>query len=58
MNPAFILICLIGIVALWFSSSGIYKFIGKFICKIGKDAIDELKDIDNKTDSKKSEREE
>ena len=42
MNPAFIIIVILACIALWFLASALYKPIGKFIHKIGKDAIDEL----------------
>lgn len=44
MNPALIIIVVICCVGLWFLASGLYKPIGKFIHKIGKDAIDNLID--------------
>ena len=46
MNPALILLILIGGVALWFLASGLYKPLGRFIHKIGQDAIDELNDTE------------
>jgi len=46
MNPALGLIIVIVCIAVWFLASSLYKPIGKFIHKIGKDAIDELKNED------------
>lgn len=44
MNPAFVLIVLMACVAFWFLASFLYKPIGKFLHRIGKDAMDELND--------------
>lgn len=44
MNPAFIILVIIICIAIWFLASALYKPIGKFIGKIGEDAINELKD--------------
>lgn len=44
MNPALGIIVIIVCIAVWFLASALYKPIGKFIHRIGKDAIDELKD--------------
>ena len=46
MNPAFIIIIFLICFAFWISSSGAYKLIGKFFGRIGKDAIDTMKEID------------
>lgn len=48
MNPALGIIVVISCVAAWFFASGFYKPIGRFIHRIGKDAIDELKSEDDK----------
>lgn len=48
MNPALGLIVVIVCIAVWFLASALYKPIGRFISKIGKDAIDELKNEDDK----------
>lgn len=50
MNPAFILILIILCVAVWFLASALYKPIGRFLHKIGKDAMDELNDIESNDD--------
>ena len=42
MNPALLILIIIFVVALWFLLSFLYKPIGKFIFRIGKDAIDEI----------------
>jgi len=42
MNPAFAIIVVIVCIAVWFLASSLYKPIGKYVFKIGKDAIDEL----------------
>ena len=46
MNPALGIIGIIVCTAVWFLASSLYKPIGKFIHRIGKDAIDELKDME------------
>lgn len=46
MNPALGLIIIIVCIAVWFLASSLYKPIGKFINRIGGDAIDELKDVE------------
>lgn len=42
MNPAFAILVVVGLVALWFLLSAIYKPLGKFIYRIGKDAVDAM----------------
>lgn len=42
MNPAFAVLVALGSVAVWFLAAVLYKPIGRFIYRIGKDAIDEL----------------
>lgn len=42
MNPAFLLLAILALIALWFMASGLYKLIGMLLCKIGGDAIHEL----------------
>lgn len=44
MNPAFIILVIIICIAIWFLAFALYKPIGKFVGKIGEDAIRELKD--------------
>lgn len=50
MNPALGIIVILVCIALWFLASGLYKIIGKFIYKIGKDAIDEMMNDDTNKD--------
>lgn len=42
MNPALALIIIIACIAVWFLASALYKPIGRFIHRIGKNAADEL----------------
>lgn len=51
MNPALGLIVILVCIAVWFLASALYKPIGRFIHKIGKDAIDELKDEDDEAEN-------
>ena len=44
MNPALGIIAFIVCIAVWFLASALYKPIGRFIHRVGKDAINELKD--------------
>lgn len=44
MNPAFIVLVIIICIAVWFLASALYKPIGKFVGKVGEDAIKELTD--------------
>ena len=46
MNPAFAILVILGCIAVWFLASALYKPIGRFIHRIGKDAIDELTEED------------
>lgn len=46
MNPALAVLLFIAIVAIWFLLSGLYRIIGNFIYRIGKDAIDEILEED------------
>lgn len=48
MNPAMGLIVIILCIAVWFLMSKLYKPIGGLIYKIGKNAINELKNKDDK----------
>ena len=52
MNPAFLILVVIVCVAVWFLASALYKPIGKFFYRIGKDAIDTMneEDEENKTE--------
>ena len=42
MNPVFIFLVLIGLAAVWFLLSFSFKPIGRFFCRIWKDAADEI----------------
>ena len=44
MNQAFIILVIIICIAVWFLASALYKPIGKFVGKVGEDAIKELTD--------------
>lgn len=52
MNPAFLVIVVIVCIAVWFLASSLYKPIGKFIGRIGKDAIDTIKE-ENESEEEK-----
>lgn len=56
MNPAFLIIMFLLCIVIWFMASGIYKAIGKFIYRIGKDSIDAMTEDDDavKDKSKKN----
>lgn len=49
MNPAFIILVILLCISVWFLASSLYKPIGRFIHKIGKDAIDELTEEDKES---------
>ena len=42
MNPVFIFLVILGAIALWFLLSFVFFPLGKFIYRIGKDAVDEM----------------
>ncbi len=42
MNPAFIILVLLGAVALWFLLSFVFYPLGRLIYRIWKDAVDEI----------------
>ena len=48
MNPALLLIIIVGIILLWFLLAFLYKPIGKLFYRIYKDAIDEITSEDEK----------
>lgn len=54
MNPAFAILVIVGLVALWFLLSWLYKPLGKFIYRIGKDAVEAM--AENETNDIKKER--
>jgi len=43
MTPAFMILVLLGLIALWFLLSFAFVPLGKLIYKIWKDAVDEIK---------------
>lgn len=44
MNPALGLIVIVVCIAIWFLAAFLFKPIGKLVYRIGKDAIDEMKE--------------
>lgn len=48
MNPVFVFLVILGAVVLWFLLSFVFFPLGKFIYRIGKDAIDEMNREENK----------
>lgn len=55
MNPAFAIIVILCVVAFWFLASSLYRPLGKFFYKIGKDASDIMNEDDD-NDNKNTER--
>lgn len=53
MNPAFVILVLLGVVILWFLLSFAFMPFGRFLYRIWKDAIDEM----NKDDKEGKEKE-
>jgi hypothetical protein len=53
LNPAFVIIVIILCVAIWFLASALYKPIGRWIGRIGKDAIDTMNEEDKKESEEK-----
>lgn len=52
MNPAFIILVLLGAVALWFLLSFAFRPIGEIIHRIWKDAVDEINREDESEEKK------
>lgn len=52
MNPAFIILVILGAIALWFLLSFLFVPLGKLISKIWNDAIHETKNEDIKKEEK------
>ena len=48
MNPVLVFLILLGAVALWFLLSFVFFPLGRFIYKVGKDALDEMEREDKK----------
>ena len=53
MNPALIILILIGAVALWFLLSFAFRPLGDLICKIWKNVDDTINEDENETDEEK-----
>ena len=53
MNPVFVVLVILGAILLWFLLSFVFFPLGRFIYRIGRDAIDEM----NKDDKKEKENE-
>ena len=53
MNPVFVILVLLAVIALWFLLSFVFFPLGKIIYRIGKDAIDEMNREDNKNEKEK-----
>ena len=47
MNPAFIILVILGTILLWFLSSFIFIPLGKLVYRVVKDAIDVMNKEDN-----------
>ena len=56
MNPVFVFLVILGAVVLWFLLSFVFFPIGKFIYRIGKDAIDEMNREENKENENNDEK--
>jgi phosphotransferase system glucose/maltose/N-acetylglucosamine-specific IIC component len=52
MNPAFVIIVILICIAVWFLASSLYKPIGRWIGKIGNDAIETMKEEDKNEQEK------
>ena len=52
VNPVFIILVILLVIALWFLSSFVFFPIGKIIYRIGKDAIDEMNKEENEEKEK------
>lgn len=55
MNPAFIILILLGAVVLWFLLSFVFYLLGKIVHRIWKDAVDEI-NREDEGEEKKDER--
>jgi hypothetical protein len=53
MNPALAILVFLGLVAIWFLASSLYRPLGRFIGTIASDAIDTMKSTDNNEERKK-----
>ena len=54
MNPVLVILILLAVVVLWFLLSFVFFPFGKFISRIGKDAVEEMNrdENDNKKEKK------
>lgn len=48
MNPAFIVLIILGALAIWFLASPAFAILGNIICKIWKGAVDEINENDER----------
>lgn len=55
MNPVFVFLVILAAVAVWFLLSFAFRPIGRFFCRIWKDAVDEINKNDE-SEEKKDER--
>lgn len=53
MNPAFIILVILGVILLWFLSSFVFIPLGKLVYKVVKDAIDIMNKDDNEEEKEK-----
>lgn len=53
MNPAFVILVILGAVLLWFLLSFVFFPLGKVVYRLWKDAIDEINREDEKEKEKK-----
>lgn len=53
MNPAFIILVILGAVLLWFLLSFVFFPLGKVVYRLWKDAVDEMNREDKKEKEKK-----
>jgi phosphotransferase system glucose/maltose/N-acetylglucosamine-specific IIC component len=56
MNPAFVIIVILICVAVWFLASSLYKPIGRWIGRIGHDAIKTMKEEDESNGEEKEQK--
>lgn len=54
MNPALVILVLLGVVILWFLLSFVFFPFGKIISRIGKDAMEEMNKDENDNEEEKS----
>ena len=54
MNPAFIILVILGVILLWFLSSFVFIPLGKLVYRVVKDAIDIMNKDDDEEEKEKS----